>query len=53
MFQVLNEKEKALARSIDKENGIKNCWNFAWLDENIPISWRDQGKEKTVKNDDE
>ena len=49
MFQKLTERDKTLAREIDKEKGVKNCWNFGWLDQTVSIPWKHQLKEKTVE----
>ena len=38
-FRRLTKEKATLAREIDKR---KNCWNFAWLEEDasVPVSWK-------------
>ena len=38
MFQILTKEKATLTREIEKG---KNCWNFAWLEENVlvPVLW--------------
>ena len=31
-----------LAREIYAEKNIKTCWNFAWLEENVSVSWKEK-----------
>ena len=41
-------KEKAtLARELDE---VKNCWNFAWLEENVlvPVCWEGKPEEHST-----
>eukprot|EP00745_Piridium_sociabile_P018945 TRINITY_DN2870_c0_g1_i2.p2 TRINITY_DN2870_c0_g1~~TRINITY_DN2870_c0_g1_i2.p2 ORF type:complete len:102 (-),score=18.69 TRINITY_DN2870_c0_g1_i2:106-411(-) len=49
MFRKLADNEKALAREIDKSGGVKNCWNFQWLQEKVQINWKEDGKERNVE----
>jgi len=48
MFRKLENNEKALAREIDKGGGVKNCWNFTWLEESVHIHYTEDGKKKNI-----
>ena len=44
----LNEKDSVLAKKIDKDAGVKNSWNFSWLQETVQLKWREKEKTKSV-----
>ena len=46
-FRRLTKENAVFAREIDKG---KNCWNFAWLEENVsvPVSWERNPKEHSM-----
>lgn len=44
----LHEKDSVLAKEIDKDAGLKNTWNFSWLQEPVELKWREKEKERSV-----
>ena len=48
MFGRLIKEKGTLAREVDK---VKNCWNFAWLKENVsvPLSWEEKSEEHSMR----
>ena len=46
-FRRLTKEKATLAREIDKG---KNCWNFAWLEENVSVlvSWDGKTEEHSM-----
>ncbi|KAL8588059.1 hypothetical protein ACOMHN_012097 [Nucella lapillus] len=45
----LNEKDSVLAKKIDKDAGVRNSWNFSWLQGTVELKWREKEKEKSVE----